>query len=131
MTITCDRAGRVSAAISLDLPLAAISVWGQMRDLPGFATLDPFHDRIELLSNADGGPPPRPAPGVAIRLHHRCGPIRPVRKGRILAWREGCEYSFSDLSQRGTSVGFPHIYTYRVERLGEGASRLSLTVRGR
>jgi hypothetical protein len=129
MTIQCDHNGRVLAAVSIDLPLPAISVWGQMRDLPGFATLDLFHDQIEIVAGDE--PCNHAAAGIALRIHHRFGPCRLIRIGRILKWREGCGYSFSDLSARGRSIGFPHIYTYTIRPRSAGTSRLSLMVTGR
>ena len=133
MRIRCDSTGHVSASISIDLPLPAITVWGQMRDLPDFATLDPFHHRIELTRSDRRtlGMTGAVSPGIELRLHHRFGPFRLVRCGRILTWHEGQGYSFSDLSQRGVRVGFPHIYQYRVVPTGPQTSRLTVEVRGR
>jgi hypothetical protein len=110
---------------TLLLPLAAPAVWGQMRSFTHFVGLDPFHGPIRT---PDGSTPS--AAGVPIILGHKFGPLRLDRVGRILRWREGCGYSFSDLSRGGRTTGFPHIFTYDLRGRGSSASRLTITIRG-
>jgi len=122
--LTLDPRGTVRLKTVLDLPLSPSAVWGQMHHFAHFISLDPFHAVIEL---PDG--PPRQ--GSSIRILHRFTIFRVRRTGRILRWRPGVGYSFSDLSRRGRCRGFPHIFIYRVQPLeAPGRSRLTITVRG-
>lgn len=123
-----DR-GRVDASVTVEVPLAASTVWGQMRDITSFVTIDPLHHRLRL-EQADDAPFPPPA-GVAIVLEHRLFGIGPDRIGRLLRWREGEGYALSDLSKRGVTQGFPHICTYNVEPVDAQSSRVRVGARGR
>jgi len=116
--------GRVDAVLEFEYPLNATAVWGQMRHMAEFATHDPFHASVAIA----GG---RPVAGAEIRIVHGLGPFCFARVGRILRWREGVGYAFSDLSRRGTKVGFPHVYSYEVKQFAPGACRFRLAVRGR
>lgn len=116
---------RVHLIGSLTLPLSARLVWGQMRSFNDFVGLDPFHGPIRTPD----GSMPRSA-GASIILGHKFGPLRLDRVGRILRWREGRGYSFSDLSRGGRHTGFPHIFTYDLRPRGERRCRLTITVRG-
>lgn len=116
--------GAVDCRARLELPLPAISAWGQLRDFPRYARQDAFHADIQI----EGG---LPRAGARIELCHRYAGIRVRRTGRILVWREGVGYSFSDLSLRGARAGFPHVFSYRLESLGEARCALHIIVRGR
>ena len=116
---------RVHLAGTFLIPLPASAVWGQMRCFTHFVGLDPFHAQIR---SADGLSTSRA--GVPIILGHKFGPLRLDRIGRILRWREGRGYSFSDLSRAGNHSGFPHIFTYDLSPRGQDCSRLIVTVRG-
>ena len=78
----------------------------------------------------------RPAPGVDLLLSHNAFGRRFLRFGRIVAWHDGNGYSFSDLSGRGPSSGFPHVFTVKLSPAGDGPeaaplARLTIHVRGR
>ena len=125
--ISIDHRWRVDAVSELTLPLPASAVWGQMRDLERFLTIDPLHARAQL------GPPPRAGSpvGAALTLCHRVLGIGPDRLGRVLRWEEGRGFAVSDLSRRGPRRGFPHICTYRVDPAGERTCRVSVGAKGR
>ena len=116
--------GQVHLRTEIDVPLPAARVWESMRDFNAFTTQDPFHHRMRLDGPADH-------PGTPLVIEHRWGPFRLERVGRILSWREGVGYSFSDLSTRGKGAGFPHAYAYELTPLGEEACQVSVTVTGR
>jgi hypothetical protein len=123
--IQIRRNGAVDCQACLEIPLAAVSVWGQIRDFRRFARQDFFHDVIDVA----GG---QLRQGAALSLVHRYAFISIRRRGRICWWREGVGYSFSDLSLRGARRGFPHILSYRIEQATEPkACRLIIRVRGR
>lgn len=124
VTIELSPQYRVRATANVEVPLAASTVWGQMRDFAWFTTLDPFHARMRVMS-------PELRPGARLVIEHRFLGIGINRVGRVLRWVEGSEYCFSDLSTRGTRVGFPHVYRYQVQPRGDCASRISVTVTGR
>lgn len=126
MRISVDDRWRVHAEHAVRVPLSALTVWGQMRDVRRFLTADPLHCRVEALAGA--GAPLRQS--TELRIHHRLLGFGVVRRGRICAWREGSGYAVSDLSMRGVRVGFPHVCTYRVEPLGPTASQMVLGARG-
>ena len=117
---------RVELVATILLPMSAGMVWGQMRSFAYFVGLDPFHAGIRAADESV-----RLGAGAAIVLGHRFGPIRFDRVGRVLKWREGTGYSFSDLSRGGNGVGFPHIFTYEVKPKVNGDCRLTIAVRGR
>jgi hypothetical protein len=124
-----DRGRSVDIAIELTVQRSADLLWQQVRDLPRFLTIDPFHDRIILLRDA-------PTVGVDLVLSHNALGFRFLRFGRILAWREESGYTFSDLSARGPRTGFPHVFQVQVEPLAGPEStpvmsRLTVHVRGR
>jgi hypothetical protein len=106
----------------LDLKLSPLSVWGQLRDFRRYAAQDLFHAEIKI----EGG---LPRAGAVLRLSHRYCGLRVPRHGRILFWREGVGFSFSDLSFRGPRHGFPHVFTFRIEPLPNG-TRLQIRVTG-
>jgi hypothetical protein len=119
---------QVDVQISLTVARSRESLWDVVRDLPRFLTVDPFHDEVVLMRE-------RPAAGVDLTLSHNAFGRRFLRFGRILAWREGVGYTFSDLSPRGPRVGFPHVFIVRVEPAaectGQPKSRLTIRIRGR
>ncbi len=122
------RRWRVNATKTIDLPLPASVVWGQMRDLRRFITMDPLHAKVR-----DEVPTGRAIPAVGTRLviEHRLAGLRVHRRSRLLRWREGRGYAVSDLSRRGNHVGFPHICEYEIMPVTERSSRLRLSARGR
>lgn len=115
---------RVRVAVSIDVPLSASIVWGQMRDFAWFTTLDPFHAGVHVIEHSYHT-------GADIVIDHQFLGIRLQRVGRILKWTEGSGYCFSDLSKRGVRAGFPHVYRYEVQSVGDQASRINVSVRGR
>jgi hypothetical protein len=123
MTIRINPRRVVRCDAALHIPLSGVCVWGQLRDFCRYAQQDFFHADIHI----DGGVP---RAGAALQLCHRYSGVRIERRGRILLWREGVGYSFSDLSHRGPRSGFPHVFSYRLQSLGEGTCRLHINVRG-
>lgn len=123
MKIVISQHGAVTCAAQVNLPLSATAAWGQLRDFARYAQQDFFHADIEIEGDI-------PRSGAAIRLTHRYAGLSVCRHGRILTWREGVGYSFSDLSFRGPRAGFPHVFRYHLEQRGESACQLQITVRG-
>ncbi|HZL36018.1 MAG TPA: hypothetical protein VFC78_11950 [Tepidisphaeraceae bacterium] len=123
MSVRVNRRGVVDCRATLDIPLSATSIWGQLRDFRRYARHDFFHAEMTL----DGG---IPRAGAALTLCHRYAGFRVDRVGRILIWREGVGYSFSDLSTRGPRAGFPHVLSYRLQPAGQSSCRLHIRVRG-
>jgi hypothetical protein len=128
MNLVVDDRWRVCASHSLDVPLSPGAVWGQMRDLRHFITIDPLHARVRFTDGAPGSVPRR---GTRLLIEHRLAGVGPDRVGRVLWWEEGRGYAVSDLSKRGVRVGFPHICRYEVAQRPDGGARLSITARGR
>jgi len=128
--VSCAGGQRRSVDIVIELIVkrSAESLWQQIRDLPRFLTIDPFHEEIILMRDS-------PAVGVDLTLSHNAFGWRFLRFGRILAWRENSGYTFSDLSPRGPRTGFPHVFKVQIEPLpmpldGPPMSRLTIRVRG-
>ena len=48
MSIVVNARWRVDATAWLDVPLRASAVWGQMRDIQRFLTIDPLHRRVRV-----------------------------------------------------------------------------------
>ena len=96
--------------IALTVTQSPERLWKQVRDLPRFLTIDPFHDQVTLMRD-------EPAEGVDLVLSHNAFGRRFLRFGRIVAWQEACGYTFSDLSARGPRTGFPHVFMVQIEPL--------------
>lgn len=128
--IRCRRDGRkLELELSLDMARSSAEAWALIRDLPRFLTIDPFHDKVTLMRD-------QPALGVDLVLSHNAFGRRFLRFGRIIAWREGSGYTFSDLSPRGPKVGFPHVFMINLRPMPSQVeptpfTRLTLSVRGR
>ena len=123
LRITVDKRGRVDLRAESELPMSAENAWRWLRDFRRFACQDLFHRAVELDRE-------EPQTGAAFRLKHQFAGIRIWRVGRILFWNEGRSYGFSDLSQRGPRVGFPHVYTHELLPIGDDRCCLRLSVRG-
>ena len=123
MRIELDRRWRVDLLAGFSLPIDAATVWRYMRDFQRFVCLDFFHQAVHL-----NGPVPRI--GTHLRIEHRFVCFAVQRVGRILSWRDGCSYAFSDLSRR-PGRGFPHVYVYEVQPEGDGGCRFNIVVRGK
>jgi hypothetical protein len=124
MNVRVNRNGSVDCRAILALPLSAQCAWGQLRDFHRYARQDFFHADIDTEGVI-------PRAGSKLTLCHRYLGIRIYRVGRILIWREGVGYSFSDLSTAGPRAGFPHTFSYRIEPTSDKAWRLHIRVRGR
>ena len=117
----------VDLRIEMFLDRPADEVWSEMADFAKFACIDPFHERM-IVQAAEVHP------GVDLVLVHRIFGFRFLRFGRLLKWQEGRGYAFSDLSRRCPTRGFPHVFFFSVEPVGDGRSdacRLTVTVRGK
>ena len=120
---------KLDIEISLDVARPAADVWNLISDLPRFLTIDPFHDHVTLMRD-------QPAVGVDLVLSHNAFGRRFLRFGKIIAWREGSGYTFSDLSPRGPKQGFPHVFMISLQPLPTSdeespLTRLNIQVRGR
>lgn len=132
MRLIVDRLYRVDASCSLEVELPASAVWGQIRDVARFLSIDPLHARVRPARRDEV---PRRGAGREHRqdliIEHRLLGVGPDRVGRVLAWREGVGYAVSDLSRRGFDRGFPHVCTYRIDAVSPRRSRLTIGARGR
>ena len=124
MSVRISRGGVVDCRAALEIPLSVTSVWGQLRDFPRYARQDFFHADMTVERGF-------PKAGAKLTLCHRFAGVRIERIGRILIWREGVGYSFSDLSLRGPRSGFPHVFSFRIEPINEKSCRLHIRVSGR
>lgn len=124
MIIGAETDGRVACTALLHLELSSQCAWGQLRDFRRFASHDYFHQDVRVEHG-------RPRPGARLLLAHQFGLWRVRRHGRILVWREGIGFAFSDLSLDGPHNGFPHVLMYRLEPVSAVRSCLHITVRGR
>ena len=118
---------RVSLRMELDVHRAPQQVWADVSDLPRFGCIDPFHSRITVLG-------PKLRPGVDLALEHRAFGVTLMRFGRLLIWREGCGYAFSDVSARGPRHGFPHVFFVTVQPANLGLANrtcIVIEVRGK
>ncbi len=127
--VRCMEVGRAAVDLRIELFLdrPVDEVWSEMADFARFTCIDPFHDRV-IVQAAEF------RPGVDLILVHRIFGFRFLRFGRLLAWREGHGYAFSDLSGRYKRHGFPHVFFYSIDSVGDSAlhrSRLTVCVRGK
>jgi hypothetical protein len=121
------RDTRVRLEFELEIGRPPAEVWSVVKDLPRFACIDPFHRRVRVLG-------PALVPGVRLAIEHGLPGLTFTRVGKLLAWREGQGYVFSDLSVRGPGRGFPHVFRIEVMPSRTGSpdrSRLRVQVRGR
>lgn len=129
MKLIVDNRWRVRAKHTLELPIPASTVWGQMRDLRRFITIDPLHTHVRFSESSHEKPIPQQ--GDALVIEHRFLRIGPDRISRVLKWDEGSGYAVSDLSKRGPTAGFPHVCIYSVQSAGERTSHLTIEARAR
>ena len=126
--VTCKTSGRsIDARIAIQISRPSEELWPAIADLPNFLVIDPFHDRVTLQRLPA-------AKGVDLVLSHNAFGRRFLRFGRIIAWKEGSGYTFSDLSGRNPRTGFPHVFRVAVRGEvidGKPASILTIRVRGR
>ena len=122
--IAIDRGWHVRLSGAFELEMNADSAWRSLRDFRRFACQDMFHSSVRLETS-------EPRTGSSLILDHRLLGIGFVRAGRILHWREGRSYAFSDLSCRDPRKGFPHVYIYSLIPIDDSNCRFRLEVRGR
>jgi hypothetical protein len=119
------RRNRIRLGIDVDIPRPASEVWLRIAQLELFLCIDPFHTSIIAV---DG---PLKVGSTLLLEHHAIG-FRFTRGGRLLRWREGEGYSFSDLRRRDPRRGFPHVFHVAVRSTDDARStRLTIDVRGR
>lgn len=116
-----ERGRAIAIRIEIATPLSPAQLWRRISDLPQFLTIDPFHEQVTLTRD-------RPAAGVQLVLWHNAFGRRFHRFGRILRWREGEGYAFSDLSAHGKRVGFPHVFIVSIKLRGRGETQTQLVV---
>lgn len=122
-SVSCGRRGRSAALdIAIDTPWPAAEVWKVVGDLPRFVCADLFHCAVVPV----GGPL---SPGRELLIEHCAFGWKFCRRGRLLWFRHECGYAFSDLSRRGNTRGFPHVFSFRVVPL-PGGSRVTIAIRG-
>lgn len=119
-----DERWRVRFASEAVLPMPRARAWRRLRDFERFACQDYFHKRVLLQD-------PVVRRGTRFLLEHRALGIGFMRRGRILSWREGYSYAFSDLSLRDPRRGFPHVFRYSLAEAGRNATRLKVELSGR
>jgi hypothetical protein len=124
MKVRVLKSRRVVCEATLPLPMSSGVVWGQLRDFHSSAAHDPFHSSIHIQ---DG----MPRQGASLLIEHRYAFFRTVRQGRIVWWKEGVGYSFSDLSRDNPTRGFPHVFSYRLMPIDAVRSKLLIRVTGR
>jgi hypothetical protein len=130
MHVQIDDRWRVNAAISFDLPISAPTLWGHMHEFQQFITHDPLHSRV-LIRGRRGTATLASPFGLELLISHRLLGVGPDRIGRIVRWREQQSFAFSDLSKRGTRVGFPHVCMYDIKSVSDDGCRLTFAARGR
>ncbi len=118
------RGRGVRFGFELSIALPAEVVWRRVAELPTFLCVDPFHTRVAFLTSAR-------AAGAELAIEHRAPGFRNVRFGRVLRWREGEGFAFSDLSRLGKNRGFPHVFHVSVQPNGSRDCRLRIDVRGK
>jgi hypothetical protein len=123
MTIKVSPSRRVVCEASIALPLTARQAWGQLRDFHRYAAHDHFHAGFTIEGDV-------PRAGAKLTIEHRYGPFRLQRVGRIVRWREGDGYAFSDLSSRAPGANFPHVMSLRVAD-ASGGCVVTIRVTGR
>ena len=124
ISLTLDDRWRVRFAAEAVLPVPRQALWEQLRNFERIVCRDYFHKRVHLQDRSLG-------PGARYLLEHRALGIGFMRRGRILSWEEGRSYAFSDLSLRGPTVGFPHVFRYSLVGEGPRATALRTEFSGR
>jgi hypothetical protein len=119
MDVRITSSRRVTCTATIPVPLSAGTAWGQLRHLPTSATHDPFHACVTV------------GPGGSLLIEHNYLGLRTTRVGRVLWWREGIGFAFSDLSGRDAAAAFPHVLSYRLEPTSPTTCRLHVRVGGR
>jgi hypothetical protein len=124
MIVRISSTNRVVCRATIQLPMSAGMTWGQLRDFRSSAMHDPFHAKIEI----HGG---LPVAGARLTILHRQLLWHTTRAGRILRWKEGSGFAFSDLSVRNPAEAFPHVLSYHLEAVDSARCKLHVFVGGR
>ena len=122
-----DRSGHgsgIDLVVEIDTARPSEEVWAMLADLPRFVTIDPMHDRVIVQGT-------ELKPGVELTIEHMVFGLTFLRFGKLLTWRDGRGYSFSDLSPKGALGIFPHVFDFAVEPVEAGGSRLTVSIRGK
>ena len=127
--LTCARQRwpTVRLALELGVPVSRGQLWEFVGDIRSYLSTDPYHRRVIAMRHPI-------VPGTHLAIEHGLLGVSFFRFGRLLRWREGSGYSFSDLSARGCRRGFPHIFDVSIEPDSEfprDRSRLRIEVKGR
>jgi hypothetical protein len=130
MHVRVDQRWRVTAHVAIDLPMSPSAVWPFMRDLTRFIAMDPLHARVTVIPRRGSARSGSSPAGAHLIIAHRVLGIGPDRVGRILFWREGRGFAFSDLSRRGVRTGFPHVCLYELAPADAASCRLIVGARG-
>lgn len=119
----------VNAETSVELDASAAEVWQVMQQFSRFIAADPYHTRVtDTQGKRLHTLPPR---GTALRIGHGIGLTWFNRAGTLVRVVPNQCLAFTDLSQRGRAVGFPHVYKYQLTPINENACELKLVVCGR
>lgn len=128
-TLKLSTRWAVHAQTSVALDASSAQVWQVMQRFSRFIAADPYHTR---MTHAQGKRldvlPPR---GTALRIGHGIGFTWFYRVGTLIRAVPQQSLAFTDLSQRGRAVGFPHVYQYQLKPINENTCQLKLVVRGR
>ena len=122
-----DRSGRgsgVNVLIEIEVARPIEELWTMLADFPRFVTIDPLHTRIVVQAT-------ELKPGVELTIEHVVFGLTFLRHGKLLTWRDGRGYSFSDLSVKGALGIFPHVFDFAIEPIDGAGSRLTVSVRGK
>jgi hypothetical protein len=118
---------RVSLRMALEVPRRRCDAWADVSDFSRFVCIDPFHHRVVVFGGVL-------RPGAELGLEHRAFGFRLMRFGRLLKWRDGYGYVFSDMSSRGPRHGFPHVFFVDLRAFDHedtARSLLTIDVRGK
>ena len=124
MTIRISPKGRVVCFATIELPLSAVTAWGQLRNFRDSARHDPFHAKIDIDGDV-------PRVGAALQIEHRYFLWQTTRIGKILRWQEGHGFAFSDLCKADTRRAFPHVLSYQLLEKSDHSCQLEIRVGGR
>ena len=120
MSVHVDAQRRVRLQASFDVPASRDVVWRSISDFKRMVCTDHFHTAVVFTKGEIHA-------GGEFNILHKFLGFAVTRRGRILRWKPGHGYAYSDLSIEDPGSAFPHVFF--LDLLAKTPTRCNVSVR--